>query len=140
MEKRMSDYTILISDRLYEKAQRVAEQTALPVDEVIRMRLEGALDNPPLDLPADERAELRALAYLSDDTLWTILREQMQAPKQERLSAFMEKNSRGTISENEYNELANLVEDGQQLTLRKAEAMRLLLDRGYTVKLDDMRP
>jgi hypothetical protein len=45
----------------------------------------------PLDLPDDERAELRALVYLSDDALWTMAREQMASAKQERMQALMDK-------------------------------------------------
>ncbi len=135
----MSDYTISISDELYEKALRVAQADARSVDEVIRARLAGALDEPTLDLPADERAELRALAYLSDDTLWTLLREQLPPLKQARISALLEENSLGTINAAQYQELIELVEDGQRLTLRKAETMRLLLERGYAVHLDDLQ-
>lgn len=46
MEKPMSDYHATISDALYEEAQRVAQQTSRPVDDVIRSMLEGALDQP----------------------------------------------------------------------------------------------
>jgi hypothetical protein len=135
----MSDYTLSIPSALYEKAQRVARQTASEVDELIRTRLEGALDEPSFALPEAERDELKAMAYLSDDALFNLMREQMQRPKQERLSALMDKNSRGTISTDEYTELSALVEDGQRLTLRKARAMSLLMDRGYTLGLDDMK-
>ncbi len=94
----------------------------------------------PLDLPDDERAELHALTYLSDDALWTIAREQLANTKQQRMQALMDKNTDGTITEYEYAELTGLVELGQRLTLRKAEAMKLLLDRGYTVILDSLKP
>ncbi|MDX2162201.1 MAG: hypothetical protein SF162_12820 [bacterium] len=57
----MSDYTIAIPDALYEKALRVARETARPVDAIIRTRLENALDTPAFDLPEDERAELKAM-------------------------------------------------------------------------------
>ena len=110
----MSDYTISIPDALYEKARRLAEQSAQPVDEVIRERLMEAFDQPLLDLPVDERAELQAMAYLSDDTLWTIAREQMQPAKQERLSLLMDNNSAGTITSDEFSELSVLVESGQR--------------------------
>lgn len=122
--------TISIPDSLYEKAQRLAEQTSQEVDDVIRTRLENALDQPVLDLPDDERAELYAMSYLSDDTLWTLAREQMPASLQEQMSALMDKNSRGTISDGEYEALSALVERSQRLTLRKAHAMKLLLERG----------
>lgn len=135
----MSDYMISIPDELYEKARRVAEQTSRQVDEVIRMRLEDALDSPVYDLPDDETAELKAMAYLSDDALFGMMREQMQRTKQERMSVLMDKNSDGTISEADYQELSALVEDGQRLMLRKAQAMSILMDRGYAVRLDDMK-
>ncbi len=136
----MGDYTISIPNSLYEKAQRVAEQTSQPVDDVICTRLEGALDQPLLDLPSDERAELQAMFYLSTDALWTIAREQMQAELQNAMSQLMDKNSNGTITEDEFRDLSELVERGQQLTLRKSQAMKLLLDRGYSVSLDELQP
>ena len=135
----MSDYTISIPNTLYEKAQRVAQQTSRQVDEVIRTRLENALDEPSFDLPADERDELKAMAYLSDDALFNLMREQMQPTKQQQLSLLMDKNSRGTITDDEYRELATLVEDGERLMLRKATAMNLLMDRGHKVVLNDMK-
>ena len=52
----------------------------------------------------------------------------------------MDKNSFGTISNDEYQELSALVESGQRLMLRKSEAMKLLLDRGYQVGLEDLKP
>lgn len=136
----MGNYTVSIPEKLYDKARRVAEQTARPVEEVIRARLEQSLDETPLDLPDDERAELRALVYLSDDALWTIAREQMAHSKQERMQALMDKNSSGAITNDEHNELAQLVELGQRLTLRKAEAMKVLLERGYAITAEALSP
>ena len=136
----MSEDTISIPNSLYEKAQRLAKQTSRSVDEIICMRLEGALDQPLLDLPGDEQAELHAVAYLSTDALWTIAREQMQSDLQHAMSQLMEKNSKGTITEDEFRDLAALVERGQRLTLRKSQAMKLLLDRGYSVSLDVLKP
>lgn len=136
----MSDYTISIPDSLYEKAQRVAQQNAQSVDEVIRTRLEDAFDDPLLDIPPDEQAELKAMAYLSDDTLWTLASEQMPKTVQERMSVLMTKNTRGTISDAEYSELSELVERGNRFTLRKAQAMKYLMDRGHKVTLDDLKP
>jgi hypothetical protein len=136
----MSEYTISIPNSLYEKAQRLAKQTSQSVDEIIYTRLEGALDQPLLDLPSDEQAELRAMSYLSTDALWTIAREQMQPDLQHAMSQLMEKNSKGTITDEEFRDLSALVERGQRLTLRKSQAMKLLLDRGYAVSLDALKP
>jgi hypothetical protein len=136
----MSKYTIAIPHVLYEKAQRLAQQTSQSVDEIICTRLEGALDQPMFDLPNDERTELQAMSYLSTDALWTIAREQMPPDVQHAMSHLMEKNSQGTITEEEFRDLSALVERGQRLTLRKSQAMKLLLDRGYTVSLDALKP
>jgi len=136
----MSKYTIAIPTSLYEKAQRLAKQTSQSVDEIICTRLEGALEQPMLDLPSDERAELQAMSYLSTDALWTMAREQMQPDLQHAMSQLMDKNSQGTITEDEFRDLSALVERGQRLTLRKAQAMKLLLDRGYAVSLDTLKP
>jgi hypothetical protein len=136
----MSKYTITIPDTLYEKAQRLAQHTAQSVDDLICTQLEGALDQPMLDLPRDERAELHAMAYLSTDALWTMAREQMPPDIQHAMSHLMEKNSQGTITDEEFRDLSMLVERGQRLTLRKAQAMKLLLDRGYAVSFEALKP
>ena len=136
----MSDHTVSIPDVLYEKAQRLAKQTSQQVDEVIRARLAGALDQPMLELPADESAELQAMFYLSDDTLWTIAREQIQNHLQARMSVLMDKNSQDILTQDEHRELAALVKRGERLTLRKSQAMKLLLERGYSIALDDLSP
>lgn len=136
----MSDHTISIPNSLYEKAQRLAKQSSQSVDSVICTRLEDALDQPLIDLPADERAELQAMSYLSTDALWTMAREQMQPELQDVMSQLMNKNSKGTITENELRHLSELVERGQRLTLRKAQAIKLLLDRGYSVSPDALQP
>ena len=136
----MSEHTISIPNSLYEKAQRLAKQTSQSVDEIICTRLEGALDQPLLDFPSDERAELHAMSYLSTDALWTIAREQMQLDLQHAMSQFMEKNSKGTITDDEFRDLSALVERGQRLILRKSQAMKLLLERGYSVSLERTAP
>lgn len=69
-----------------------------------------------------------------------MMREQMQQTKQARMSGLMGKNNQGTISDEEHAELVILVEDGQRLTLRKATAMNILMDRAYKLTLDDMKP
>jgi hypothetical protein len=139
-EKRMSNHIIYIPDSLYEKAQRVAEQSSQNVDELIIARLEGALAEPSIKIPPDERAELLAMKYLSDDTLWTIAREQMQTSLQERTSLLINRNQAGTITELESSELSELVERGDKLMLRKSQAMRYLAERGQIINLDKLKP
>jgi hypothetical protein len=134
----MSDYVITISEALYDKARRLAEVQSENIDDLIRMRLENALDDSRMALPHDERAELEALHFLSDDALWTIAREQMPETKQSMMKPLMDKNTSGTLTDKEQVQLSNLVEQGQRLTLRKAEAMKLLVERGYTITMNDL--
>lgn len=136
----MSDYTITILEALYEQAQRLAQESERPVEELIRNRRESALQSSRLDLPEDEQLELKAMAYMSDTALWTLAREQMAQKMQEQMQGLMQKNSLGTISEIEFAELEKLVDEGQRLILRKAEAMRLLIERGHQLSMDDLAP
>jgi hypothetical protein len=84
------------------------------------------LDN----LPPTEQAELRALHYLSDDALRAIAAEQMSADNQALMAELMERNNRGDITHEEKRVLEGLVERGEQLMLRKAEAVAIIVQRG----------
>lgn len=81
-------------------------------------------------LPAEEHAELQALGQLPDSALRTIAAEQMASSAKERMGQLMEKNSLGKLSPAECLELTLLVERGDQLMRRKAEAIKLLHQRG----------
>ena len=136
----MSDYPITLSvpDHIYKRARQIADATAQPVESVLLEQLETALATPLPTLPPDEQAELDALTYLSDDALWTIAREQMPAPKQARMQTLMDANTQGTITSDEHAELTRLVDQGQRLMLRKAQAAALLTERGHRVVPENM--
>jgi len=136
----MRKYTITIPDALYHKAQQVAHRTSQPVDDVIRTRLEDALDSNSITLHDHEKNELSVLSYLSDDALWTIAREQFQPMLQARTILLMDKNSLGTLTTQEFSELSELVERGERLTLRKATAMKNLIGRGHKMILSQLKP
>lgn len=97
-------------------------------------------DQPDSEIPAEELAALKAMENLSNDALWTAVREQMPADIQARMSVLMNKNNFGTITDDEYAELAAHVEEGDKLMLRKSQAMKYLTERGYKITLDDLKP
>jgi len=134
----MSDYTLTIPEDLYQRARQIAEETAQPVDQVLITHLKTLSPALPA-LPPDEQAELDALKLLSDDALWTIAREQMPQDIQSRMQILMDKNSLGTISDAEYQELEGYVERGNRLMVRKAEAAHLLMGRGYSFTRKDFK-
>ena len=133
----MSGYTLTVPEDIYARACQIAEATSQPVDQVMIDHLR-TLSIPQPTLPPEDRAELNALKNLSDDALRTIAREQMPDDLQARMQVLMDKNTFGTITSDEYAELENLVERGQQLMIRKAQAAVLLVQRGYAVTAKDM--
>lgn len=133
----MSDQIILtLPDELSVRARQIAETTAQPLEQVLIEHLKTL--SPPLPtLPPDLQQELDALHNLSDDTLWTIARDQMPDDAQVRAHDLMDKNSRGTITDDERNELDTLVERADRLMVRKAEAAAILRARGYSFMQED---
>jgi hypothetical protein len=129
--------TLTVPDHIYDRAQKIAKATALPVEEVLLRQLEETLSEVP-NLPPDEQAELAAFKYLSDDTLHSIAREQMTRARKERMQTLMAFNSKGTITADEHQELAQLVELGDRLMLRKAWAAGVLMDRGHSITSKDL--
>jgi len=136
----MTDQIFLIlPDDISDRARQIAETTAQPIEQVLLEHLKTL--SPPLPpLPPDLQQELDALHRLSDDTLWTIARDQMPDDVQARAHELMDKNTRGTITDDERAELEALVERGDRLIVRKAEAAAILRARGYSFAQHDFKP
>jgi hypothetical protein len=134
----MSDHSITlpVPDYIYDHARRIAEGTSQSIEAVLLQQLKDAFAEPLPDLAPEEQRELEALAFLSDDALWTIARERMPEERQAHLQALMAANSQRTLDEVQRAELEALVAQGQRLSIRKAQAATLLTERGYRVTLD----
>lgn len=130
----MTDHTVIltISENAYARASQIAETSAQPIEQILASRLEEVFDELS-NLPPDEQAELSALSNLSDDTLWTIADERMPSVQQERLSLLLAFSKRGVLTSSEESELDDLLERGDRLMLRKAEATAILTRRGHSV-------
>ena len=129
--------TVSLPDDLSAKVHAIAEKNNQSVEEVL-LEYVRSFSEPLPKLPPDEQAELDALQHLSDDALWTIARSVMSQEIKARMQILMDKNTHGTISDDEYAELGSFVERGDQLMLRKAEAMAILTRRGYTITKEDL--
>jgi hypothetical protein len=134
----MADHpvTLNVPEQIYEQARQVAEATSQPIEQVLIRRLQDAYASLSR-LPPDEQAELAAFRFLSDDTLRGIAREQMPSSLQGRMVYLGDRNSRGTITTEEFDEYRRLVEQGERLMLRKAWAANVLMDRGYQLTGQD---
>lgn len=122
---------ITIPENLSTRLRQLAARRRQPVETIIADRLFTALDDELDSLPTGEQAELRALHHLSDDALRAIASGQMTPENQTLLAKLMARNSKGELSQKEQEKLAALVERGDQLMLRKAEAAAILVHRGY---------
>jgi hypothetical protein len=129
---------LAIPDHLYQRAKEIAEATSQTIEEVLIQALERGFAEPPP--PPEEEAELAALANLSDDLLWLIVKEQMPPDKRARISAMMDQRSRGEIPDADREEFKNLMDFSERLLLRKSEAAFLLTKRGHKVTAADMQP
>ena len=129
---------IQIPENLSTRLRQLAARRRQPVEEIVTDRLFTSLDDELDSLPSAEEAELRALYHLSDDALRAIAAEQMSADNQVLMVRLMERNSQGALTEDEQETLEALVERGDQLMLRKAEAAAILVHRGYAGTAADL--
>jgi hypothetical protein len=127
--------TLTIPEDVSERARAIATATAQPVERVLLNHLQTLAPLPTL--PPDEQAELDALRLLSDDALRTIAAEQMTPTLQARMQILMDRNTLGQITSLEYTELERLVERGNRLMVRKAEAAGILMERGNRFQQQD---
>jgi hypothetical protein len=129
-----------IPDDLYQRAQQKSDETAQPIEEVLIEWIEGGEADDSDTLPSALQAELDTISLLSDAEVWKIAKEQMSPTLQDRMQVLMNKSDKRTINEQEIKEFSTLVEWGDWITLRKAEAVVVLKLRGYDVTQRDLLP
>jgi len=132
----MVDSIILsLPDDIAESVRDIASRTNQSIEQVVLSYLQQ-LKTPAPPLEPDVQQELSALQNLSDDTLWTIARDQLPDNVQLRATDLMKKQ---TLSKTEQAELDALVERADRLMLRKAEASHILRQRGHQFNQIDFK-
>jgi hypothetical protein len=111
--------TLELPDEVYQHAQRVAQATRRPVEEIVSDWI-----RPPVHESAS------ALDHLSNDELLQVARDLSPAEHVHRLQALLSAQRQRMLSEDEQREALALVEHEDFLTLRKARALFLLKQRG----------
>ena len=129
---------ITIPENLSSRLRQLAARRRQPVETIIEDRLFTSLDDELDNVPTTEQAELRALHHLSNDALRVIAAEQMTAVNQALMGQLMAGNSRGELNQEEQETLSALVDRGDQLMLRKAEAAAILVQRGAANSSEDL--
>lgn len=132
--------TVTLPDDLYRRLQRQAQVVNRPVSEVAVTVLESLVVAVEDDLPPALQAELTAMAYLSDDTLWEIAGSVMNQDKIALYDLLLDRHQSGTLTPEGQAWLDTLRNEADALMLRKAQAYALLKSRGHKLPtLDSLR-
>lgn len=85
------------------------------------------------DLPGDVVRSLTELGLLSDQELWRVARNQPADDSRQQLEALNVKQQRQGLTTVEKQQLDQLVEELDRVVLLRAEAARLLKERGHDI-------
>lgn len=124
---------LTLPDELYRKLRQVAEVTRRPLEAVALQALSDNLPDLPPHLPLPMREELETLNQLSDDELWLLLEEKMDAIEQHEYSHLQHQNSLGQLNKQQTERFETLYKKANVLTLKKAYAGVLLKWRGQRI-------
>lgn len=129
----MSEQTITLTlpSSIIERIQTTAKAASLTSEEVIQQSVMLLLPAFESDLPQKVRSELNRLSLLNDIQLWKAAHSVMKSSQQLRLENLAELQKRRELTEAEQAELDSLMDEAGQVMLCKAEARRLLAQRGH---------
>lgn len=131
----MAEQTIMVTlpDSVYDRIEMTAQATSLTSEEVIKQSVALLLPAFEADIPEPTRLSLSKLSLLNDMQLWKTANSKMTKLKQSRLEKLAEIQKSRALTEKEQSEINDLMEEAQQLMLHKAEARRILSQRGHSV-------
>jgi hypothetical protein len=111
--------TLELPEEVYQRAQRVAQATRRPLEEVVIEWI-----RPPVQV------QLPELDHLSNDELLQVARAALPPEHAHRLQDLLAVQRQRSLSADEQREAVALVEQEDLVTLRKAKALFLLKQRG----------
>lgn len=132
----MGAYSVDLPKELYQRLQRQAASERRTVDEWVQQVLVRQL---PVAIAIEDelspllKDELRAMAQLSDDALWALLKNMLSSGQQDELELLSEIASERDLTEEEATRRQELLRQYHEVMLRRAHAAVLLQSRGYDV-------
>jgi hypothetical protein len=131
--EKMSEQTITVTlpTAIFERIQTAAKATSLTSEEVIQQSVMLLLPALESNLPPKLRSELNKLALLNDIQLWKAANSVMPESQQLHLEKLAELQRHRVLTEIEQSKLDSLMNEAEQIMLCKAEARRLLAQRGH---------
>jgi hypothetical protein len=136
-----------LGQRLEEFKQELAREEPQELVDLVSEPLQSdafldAEPSPPLvdDVPEPLRSELKALEQLTDEELWNLTESHLAPARQRTLTRLLRKNQAGTLTKKERQQLNEVLEEGEDLTVKKAHAWLLLKWRGHRIPtLEELR-
>lgn len=124
--------TLNMPSTLYDRIKRRAEQTHRSVEAEL---LEAVAMTVPVadELPPDLAEAMSSLAHLDNETLQRAARSHFSAEKAAELEALHLKRQDEGLTEDEARRAAELTRQYERAMLIRAQAMALLMQRGYDV-------
>ena len=134
-EKEMNEQTITVTlpNSVCDRIRTTAQATSLTSEEVIKQSVILLLPAFESDIPPNLRLSLTKLSLLNDIQLWKAANSVMKNSMQIRLEKLAELQKYRSLTENEQSELDSLMDEAQQIMLCKAEARRILAQRGHII-------
>lgn len=118
-----ANVTLSLPDAVYQRAQRLAEQSGRNLADVLTTMLMAAI-------PGEEVAPSVAVERLSDADLLRLCASEMDATQAARLAELLERQQATRLNDMEQFELSLLLHRYQDGSLRKAEALAEAVRRG----------
>lgn len=125
--------TVTLPDSVYNRIEMTAQAASLTTEEVIKQSVALLLPAFEADIPEHLRLSLAKLSLLNDMQLWKTANSVMKKSKQSRLEKLAEIRKSRELTHEEQSEMSGLMDEAQQLMLHKAEARRILSQRGHSV-------
>lgn len=126
--------TVELPTTLYNRLKRRAEQTQRPIEAEIIDAVAGALPADD-DLPPELIRQVAALSVANDETLWQMLRGTFPPKKSARLESLHFQRQAGKWNDEMAHEAEQLASEMEQYIFLRAQAMSVLMQRGYDLSV-----
>jgi len=133
--KEMNEQTITVTlpNSVYERIRTTALAASMTSEEVIKQSVSLLLPAFESDIPPNIRLNFTKLPLLNDIQLWKTANSIMNNSHQLRLEELAELQKYRSLTKSEQSELNNLMNEAHQIMLCKAEARRILAQRGHII-------
>lgn len=123
--------TVNFPKPVYQRLQRQAKVMRTPISEIVVQTVTHSLPVWLDVIPIEHERQLAKLQDLSDSELEKIAKSKLSIAKQRKFDKLLQKNSEGQLTSKELDELDDLHLEANFLTLKKAQALVILKERGH---------